>query len=283
MGLPADAKLVVGADLAALQKTQLFATFYPELLQKAEAKSVIDSIKDTCKIDPLTTVQTVVIAISDDQKDGQKDGVVYIAFSGVTKAKLSSCLQSTVQGIADKTAKISLKQDGNITEISDGKDTVFFGWAGKDVLVVPVRAQDKASLLKWMDGKSGLAKSDLGKRLAKVNTSAALWGAGEGTKEIQSGVTAKGGYGAVTFSKGNLDADVHAVMENAAQATTMAGVMKKQIDDVKQVPQVPPAAVAMLKAVTIAPANDEIVIKANLVEKDLLSVLAFARAAMGGP
>ena len=279
LGLPADAKLVVGVDLAALQKTQLFATFYPELLQKAEVKSVIDSIKDTCKIDPLTAVKTVVVAIADDQKDG----AVYIAFSGVDKAKLSSCLQSTVQGIADKTAKISLKQDGNVTEISDGKDTVFFGWAGKDVLVVPVRAQDKSSLQKWMDGKSGLAKSDLGKRIAKVNTSAALWGAGEGTKEIQSGVTAKGGYGAVTFSKGNLDADVHAVMENAAQATKMAGDMKKQIEDVKQLPQVPSAAVAMLKAVTIAPANDEIVIKANLVEKDLLSVLSFARAAMGGP
>ena len=129
MGLPADAKLVAGIDLAALQKTQLFATFYPELLQKAEAKKVIDSIKDTCKIDPLTAVQTVVVAISDDQKDGQKDGAVYIAFSGINKAKLSSCLQLTVQGIADKSAKISLKQDGNVTEISDSKDTVFFGRA----------------------------------------------------------------------------------------------------------------------------------------------------------
>src|SRR5512140_890553 len=112
VGLPADAKLVVGVDLAALQKTQLFATFYPELLQKAEAKSVIDSIKDTCKIDPLTAVKTVVVAIADDQKDG----VVYIAFSGVDKAKVSSCLQSTVQGIADKTANIALKQDGSVTE-----------------------------------------------------------------------------------------------------------------------------------------------------------------------
>jgi len=46
---------------------------------------------------------------------------------------------------------------------------------------------------------------------------------------------------------------------------------------------VPAMIVAMLKAVTIAAANDEVVLKANVVEKDLMSVLSLALSGMGGP
>jgi hypothetical protein len=38
----------------------------------------------------------------------------------------------------------------------------------------------------------------------------------------------------------------------------------------------------MLKAVTIAAVNDDVVMKANVVEKDLMSALQFAIAAFGG-
>ena len=286
LGLPADAKLVVGVDFAAIQKTQLFATYYPMLLEKAEAAKAIDTMKDTCKIDPLAAVQAVVVATSGDHQDG----AVYIALSGVDKAKLSSCLQRTAQDKADKAkadkaepVKVSVKQDGNITEVFDGKGSAYFGWIGKDVVVVSLHAQDKPSLVRWMGGKGALARSSIGKAIARTNTSAAMWGAGEETKEIESGVTVKGGYGAVKISKGNLDADVHAVMESAAAATTMAASANKQLDEAKQAPQVPAMIVAMLKAVTIAAANDEVVLKANVVEKDLMSVLSLALSGMGGP
>lgn len=273
-GLPADAKIVVGVDLAAIQKTQLFATYYPQLLEQAEAAKVIAAIKDTCKIDPLAVVQGLVVAISDDHEDG----AAYLAFSGVDKAKLSSCFQRVSQGMADKTAKITLKQDGNITQVSDGKDTVFVGWVGKDVLVVSRHPKDKASLVSWMGGKGALARSELGKSIAKLNTAATLWGTAAATKEIQNGVTANGGYGAVTFAKGNVDADLHAVMAAADQATTMAGFTKQQLDMAKLIPQLPPGVPAMLKAVTVTAAGDEVVFKGSFAEKDLLSAIAYAVA-----
>jgi hypothetical protein len=281
LGLPADAKLVVGVDFAAIQKTQLFATYYPMLLEKADAAKAIDTMKDACKIDPLAAVQAVVVATSSDHQDG----AVYIALAGVDKAKLSACLQRTAQDKADKAepVKVSVKQDGNITEVFDGKGSMFFGWVGKDVVVVSLHGQDKPSLVKWMSGKGALARSSIGKTIARTNTSATMWGAGEETKEIEPGLTVKGGYGAVKISKGNLDADVHAVMENAAAATTMASTANKQLDEAKQAPQVPAMIVAMLKAVTIAAANDEVVLKANVVEKDLMSVLSLALSGMGGP
>jgi hypothetical protein len=272
---------VVGVDFAAIQKTQLFATYYPMLLEKADAAKAIDTMKDACKIDPLAAVQAVVVATSSDHQDG----AVYIALAGVDKAKLSACLQRAAQDKADKAepVKVSVKQDGNITEVFDGKGSMFFGWVGKDVVVVSLHGQDKPSLVKWMSGKGALARSSIGKTIARTNTSATMWGAGEETKEIEPGLTVKGGYGAVKISKGNLDADVHAVMENAAAATTMASTANKQLDEAKQAPQVPAMIVAMLKAVTIAAANDEVVLKANVVEKDLMSVLSLALSGMGGP
>jgi hypothetical protein len=282
-GLPADAKLVIGVDFAAIQKTELFATYYPMLLEKADAAKTIETMKDTCKIDPLAVVQAVVVATSSDQQDG----AVYIALAGVDKAKLLSCVQLAAQSKADKTAaekpaKVSVKQDGNITQVSSGTDAAFFGWVGKDVIVVSLRAQDKASLVKWMGGKGALARSTLGKTIARTNTSATLWGAGEETKEIEAGITVKGGYGAVKFSKGNVDADVHAVMESAAQATTMAATAGKQLDEARQAPQLPATIVAMLKAVTIAAVNDEVVMKANVTEKAVMSAVSLALGAFGG-
>ena len=277
-GLPADAKLVIGVDFAAIQKTQLFATYYPKLRDKPEVAKVLDSMKSTCKLDPLTTVQGVVVAMTDDQSEG----AVYLAITGADRAKLSSCLQTAGQQ-ANKGAKVSITQDGAITTLTENNDTSFFGWIGKDVVVVATKAKDKASLVKWMGGKGELGKTELGKTLAKVNTGAALWGAGEHSKELQPGITAKGGYGSVTFSGGNLAADIHGVMASADQATTMAGTANKQLIDAKASGSLPAPMVGLLKSVTVTPAKDEIVVKANVIEKDLMVVLAMAMGGAGAP
>jgi hypothetical protein len=271
-GLPGDAKLVVGVDVAAIQKTQLFATFYPKLRDKPEITETLTILKDACKLDPLTVIQGAVIALTSDQEDG----AVYVALANFDRAKLASCLSRAHQAKKDD-ASYSLKQDGNITQITKGDESTFLGWIGKDVLVVSLHAQDKPSLVKWMGGKGGLARSTLGKALTKVNTSAALWGAGDGDKELQPGVTAKQVYGAVTYTGGALDADVHAVLPSAADAAAFATTATKQIGEAAQGGAgVPPAVLAMVKAVKISSANDEVVVKAHIVEQDLLGVIAMA-------
>ena len=275
--LPVEAKLVIGADFAAIQKTQLFATYYPKLRDKPEVARVLDSMKDSCKLDPLTTIQGVVVATSEDHEDG----AVYLAITGVDRTKLSSCLQAAAQA-ADKTAKVTIKQDGATTQLTEAAGTSYFGWIGKDIVVVATHGKDKAMLQKWMTGKGALASGSLGKTLAKVNTSAPLWGAGEGTKELQPGVTAKGAYGTVSFTNGNLSADLHGIMTDPAQATTMATAANKQLAEAKQGGALPAQIVTLLKAVTIAATKEEVVVKANVVEKDLMGVIAMA-SAMGGP
>jgi hypothetical protein len=287
-GLPGDAKLVIGVDFAAIQKTALFATYYPMLLEKADAAAAIDTMKTACKIDPLSAVQGVVVATSGDRADG----AIYIALAGIDKAKLSSCIELAARSkakdpadkaAADKAAKISVKHDGNITQVTSGTDSTFIGWVGKDVIVVSLHAQDRASLVKWMGGKGALGKSALGKSIARTNTSAALWGAGDESREVEAGITVKGAYGTARLAKGNLDADLHAVMENAAQATTLAASANKQLDEARGGGQLPPMFSGLLKSVTITAASDEVVLKASVVEKDLMSALSLALTGLGGP
>jgi len=277
-GLPADAKFVFGLDVAALQKTQLFATYYPKLREDPSAAQKLDAVKDLCKLDPVAIVQGIVVGMSSDQQAG----AAYVALTGVDRAKLSSCLQLVFQA-GQKDVKISVKQAGNFTEITRGSETAYLGWIGRDVFVVSLHAEDKAALVKWMGGKGALAKTDLGKTLAKVNTAAALWGGGQADKEIEPGVTVHGGHGAVTYAKGNVSADIHAAMTNADEAVKMAASVNGQLGMLKHAPQLSPEVVAVLTAVTITADKDQVRIQASLGEKDLLGALAFAAGNLGGP
>jgi hypothetical protein len=285
-GLPADAKVVIGVDVATVQKTQLFATFYPKLHDQPDVAKVLDAIKDGCKIDPLAVIQGFVFASSGERDDG----AMYLAVSGIDRTRLASCLQTTAEATApraeaadkpgdkpaDKPAKVTIKQAGNITEVSRGGESGYFGWVGKDVLVVTFHATDKPSLVKWMGGKGALARSDIGKTLAKVNTAAAVWGAASGTKELQPGMTARGGYGAVSYAKGQMSADIHAVLESAAQAGSASMTANQQLNLIKATGQVPVEIAPVVQAITISADNDEVRIKASVAEKDVLGAITFA-------
>jgi hypothetical protein len=286
-GLPADTKVVIGVDVATVQKTQLFATFYPKLHDQAEVAKVLDAIQVNCKIDPLAVIQGVVLALADDHDDG----VMYVALSGIDRAKLASCLQSIAQDaeVGDKPPRVTVKQTGNITEVSrdsrKGRDPEngYFGWVGSNVLVVTLHATNKRSLSRWMSGKGALAASDVGKSLARVNTQAAVWGAAAEDKEIQPGMTAKGGYGAVTYAKGQLAMDLHARLETAAQASSASMMANQQLTLAKASGQIPVELAPMIQALTISSDSDEVRIKASVAEKDVLGAITFAINNFGSP
>jgi hypothetical protein len=279
-GLPADAQIVVGVDVAAIQQTQLFSALFPKLREKAEVAAMLDALKDSCKVDPLTAVQSLVVAMPVDQSDG----AVYLSIAGIDRNKLGECLKTASEH--DKGgAKLTIKQTGNLTEMTKDKETTFLGWVGKDVIVVAFHASDKPSLLKWMGGKGALGKSGVGKALGKVNTQATVWGVIDGDKELQPGITAKRAYGAISFAKGKLDADLHAVLASAADATAVADKANQQIAELSKAGGSgggPPQIVAMLKSVKVTTANDEVVVKASVAEQDLLAVMAMAMAGGGG-
>jgi hypothetical protein len=138
-----------------------------------------------------------------------------------------------------------------------------------------------------MSGKGAFAKSDLGKIVAKVNTGAAFWGAGQAQKEIQPGVTAKGAYGAVTVGKGTLAADLHAMLESAEQAQTLTKLAKDQLTTVLGIvnanPQAGPSVAALVKAVTVTNERDEVRVTANVSEQDVLTAINSPMFGAGEP
>ncbi len=270
-GLPGDATLVVGIDVTVLLKTPLFSTLFSILLARPEFSNVqepLQAVKDTCKVDPLAAVQSAVVATSADRSDG----AVYLAVTGVDKAKVADCLKRA--GEADGGNKLSIKQDGNITQLTEGSKSWFLGWVGKDVIVVSSRFADKASLTKWMSGKGTLAKSTLGKRLAKVNMSALIWGARDGDHQLH-GITTKGFHGAVIYANGTFDAEIHVVPANVKDTTAIADGFNQEIARQNQGDaKIAAGMVALLKTVKVAVTNDEVVVKASIAERDLLNAVA---------
>lgn len=270
--LPDDAKFVFGFDLAAIQKTQLFATYFPKLREQPEISDALTLLKDSCQLDPLAVIRGAVVALSDDQHDG----AVYLALAGLDRDKLATCIKRTEKTKHADAAAYTVKQDGNVTEIAKAGDTIFLGWAGKDVLVVPVRSGDRPALVKWLGGKGAFAKSELAKTIAKINTGAAFWAAGQADKEIQPGVTAKGAYGTVTVAKGALAADLHAIVGSAEQAQTLTKLAQDQLSGLVGMassPAAPPGVAALVKAITVAAERDEVRVTASVAEQDVLAVI----------
>jgi len=139
---------------------------------------------------------------------------------------------------------------------------------------VSFHPQDKAALLKWIGGKGALAKAAVNPSLAKVNKATAAWGAGIVDKDLQPGMTAKAAYGAIGLAQGRVSFDVHAVMGTADQASAAATQAQGQLAAAKPgVQQQRPKLGELLDKMTIAAAGSEVVVKASILEKDLLEVV----------
>lgn len=267
-GLPSDTRAVISVDVAGVHKEAAFAKVFDKLRTNPEFATTLDALKTGCKIDAFNAIQGLVVAFGADPSEG----VIYLAISGIDRPGLATCIQHVDK---DKATKVSIKQDGNLTQLTEGDDTSFFAWIGKDVVAISFNPKDKSSLLKWIGGKGGLASAPVNKTVAKVNKAAAAWGAGELDKELQPGMTARSAYGAITLPQGNVSFDVHAVMASADQASSTVTAVQGQIAAARTgLAQQQPKAGALLDKLTVAASGPEVVIKASVPGQDLLELLA---------
>lgn len=268
-GLPADTKLVVGFDLAAIRKSQLFQQYYPKLIAKQDAASAIAAMKTACHVEPTQALQSAVIALGPDPDDG----AVYVALSGLDRAKVSSCLATAVAN-GDTSVKVTVKNDGNLTEVTKGDTTTYFGWLGKDIVVLPYKSGDKASIAKWSANKGAFAKSEAARLLAKTSTAGVIWFAGEKPKSAEIGADIKTGYGVIKYGGMLYDADLHGQMPTADAAAAFVTATRGQLDQGKKLAVVSPQLNAVLSAIVISNVDTDVVVKAKVGESDLLGVLA---------
>ena len=269
--LPAQTALVVGADLTAVAKSQIFSMFLPLALAKEpDAQKLLETIKTTCKIDPLTSIHGVVYASDADHKHG----AIYLSLgAGLDQPKLTKCFEDVAKVGGGKAAKLTIKKVGSVTEISMDQDKAYVSWVGADVLVIGTDPKDKAALEKWVGQKGGLAKSPVAKLAASANTKGAMWGASSVAKELDQGMRMKTAYGALTVAGGNLAIDLHTTLDSAKAAADAVAKANAQIAQLSGTSGISPGIKTMLQQVSVKAAGPDVTVKASVSEKELLGIL----------
>lgn len=266
--LPKETAVLVGLDLAQLQKSSLFSFGFPMMLsQQPELKEALELVKSTCKLDPMKIVKDVVIGADENQKHG----AIYISVDGLDQAKLVSCLDAVAAAKGKKDAKVAVKTDGKITELTVGDKSMFLTWIGTNVIVVPHEFTSKADLQAWTGAKT-LAKSKVARGMGKVNTSAAVWAVSGMPKDLDDKTKMKMGYGSVTLSGGKLGADLKVQLSSAESAKAAAAKAQKELTALAS-GDLDASLKAVLTAVTVNAVGDELQIKGSMAESDVLQLV----------
>lgn len=257
--LPADTEIVLGANVATIRGTKVFARFLAAVVRaEPDVQEGQDIVRKGCGIEMMTVAQDIVVAM-----DREYHGAVFIALTGVGEADVTACL--TVLG-KSKGEKITAARTGNIVEYSTAgaSEKLYMAWLGQDVLVIATDPLDRRQIQKWTGGKGAVKKTAVGKQIAKVDTSAALWGVvGRVSELAEAGI--KLSWGQVTVNAGTISADVRLKMNSARDASRTASFVA---DELKQTANVPPELVKIMRGVVVAAAGAEVSAKAMLSDDE---------------
>jgi hypothetical protein len=264
--LPGGLQVLVGVNVANVRTSQIFQTMYPMILAQAgQGKEGLDLIKKDCGIDVLQTIDSLVVGMGSDEK-----GLIVIGLKGVDQSGVSSCFTKVA---ADKEPgkKITATQNGNVTEYSAAgeNDKLYVQWLAKDVIAMGTEPTDSAFLKKMTAG--GIKTDTLGKAAASINGDAGLWAVVNKSDTIPD-LNAKMSmaYGSANFASGNIDFNLHVVIDSAAAAAKAATDASAKLDEQKkQSAQV----ASILKSVKVASSGPELVVTGSLVEKDVLALI----------
>jgi hypothetical protein len=268
--LPAGLQAVVGVNVAPIKSSALYSQLVDMAKSKTGADSGLDKVKTTCGFDASGIVDSAVMGMSTDDK-----AVVVIAIKGKTEAQLEACGSKLAK--AEGKTFTATKDSGLVKYSGLGDGDAYVKWLSKDTFAM---AENKDTLLAMTGG--GVAKDSIGAQVAKLNTSAALWGVVNKSQDIPD---LKGkmtsAYGTLDLKGGNLAANVHLVLDSAKTATDAATMGKQQLDGIKKSGQVPKQFEPLLNSITLKASGSELVCDGQASEADLASLMgmlsAFAR------
>ena len=310
--LPDSVNVIVGANVAALRGTSLYASVMPTLLAKQpDLKTAIETAKATCSLDLDKAIVDATFAMNDDER-----GILVVAFDkSVDQKKTTDCLQKVVAAQnapkaelakdkkapkaekvdltsgkaelkpekadpkAEKSdvklaAKLVVKTTGKITEYGLEGDTkhVYVAWLANDVAAFATDFDDKALLEKMIAGKG--TKGAINGLLQKSGQASTVWLAATKAQPVPTGGTMKGAFGKIDATKGNVSMDISAVLSSAQEAKQLVDQSTALIASAKA--NVPQQFVKLVDALKLTAAQDTANVKLVATEKDLLPVLAMA-------
>ncbi len=273
--LPANLQIVGGVSFAGIRSSALFQQMWPAMIKQAgDAGATLDAVKQTCGIDVVAQLDSLAFGGDDAQK-----GAMVIAVTGTTEKDIDACFQKLGK---DKGKPAAIAKVGALTKYSLGDKALYVRWLGKDIFAIASDPEDK-DLTTKVTGGGITGDRALKAALAGSKTDAAVWGVYNKPQDLQQlNVKMTMGYGSADVKAGSIAADVHLVLDSAKAAAATVTATNQQIATAKKSGGLAPAVVSLVNSLQIKAAGAEVVVSAQMAEKDLLGLIA-AFGSQGSP
>lgn len=260
--LPAATKAIGAVDVAVAVKTKSFKVVWDLLLrEERDLRQVYEGIQQGCKLDLVQTIQGFVVAGDPDADRG----VVFVQLA-VDRKAATTCIET----IGKQVGGVKVAQDGMFTTVSMGKDTLYLAWPSANVVAIALEPEQKAEYTRWLGGKGALAKSKLGARLAKVDTTALAWGAIALDKPFDDNdLPFLAAHGTLVAAKGSATLAIRATYADAATATKSIAETRSEIDKDIAKKSTPAAARKLFQAIKVAAVGADGTLDATATDADL--------------
>ncbi|MBA3396735.1 MAG: hypothetical protein H0T89_29150 [Deltaproteobacteria bacterium] len=233
--LPVDSEIVLGLNIAQLQKSALWKKFVEPQMMKGDAQAKMAEFKAKCGFDPMTAVQSLSMGFK-GVGGAKPDGVVVV--HGPEKSKVMPCFEKMKDEAAKEGSTIT--RDGDIVTVK-GKsgETFAFTYVGDTTIVGVVGTNaNPAGVKAAAAGTSALKTSQAFVEMySKVNTNDSLWFLMNGSSKVfdkaaQMGFKPKAVFGSVNVTDG-LAVDMRVRLDTPQQATQITNMATSQVAQFK--------------------------------------------------
>ena len=225
--LPADSHGVAGLAVSKITSSGIWKRY--GTFAMIFASKELNKFKGACGFDPLTKVESVIVA----GKAGDRDGVAVV--KGVARKDAGNCAEKLAEADGEK---VTISDDGNVmTGTNESGEAVHIGWLDDKTFLFAGEGKDKDRVKTLAGGGGGLdGNKEIMSLLGNVDTSAAIWGVFlNKTGENVGTIGAEAGYGSISLDGGfKLDAGLR--QSNAEKAKEAQGEIEKFTGNFKATP-----------------------------------------------
>ena len=233
--LPKDSDIVLGVDVAQLQKSLLWKKFVEPQMAKSDFQQNLTEFKTRCGFDPSTSVTSVTLGLKVGANN-EPDGVIVV--HGFDKTKSAACFDKWKPDMEKEGVTASV-DNGVYLIKSKNEKTVAVTFVNDTTMVMVTGANATTAGAKAAaTGTSALKSSPTFTELySKVNAKDSVWGVANGNAPFfgqmgaMTGSKPKAVFGSVNVTDG-LAIDLRMRLESPDQAKTLADMGKAQAGQV---------------------------------------------------
>jgi hypothetical protein len=276
--LPKETSFVVGFSWTKFKDSKLFTMLQGAMPE--ESKAEMQAFKDACQIDPMSDVDSMVIAGGGNM---DKDRMLILVKGKWDEAKIGNC---AVKYGEKKGKKVTTAKDGAITTYTaEGEQPIHVAWQGDTAILTPAAMEGDKTYLSDLLKQTSSVKENAAfmEVLGKVDTGATIYAAmlvppgnadmANATNKMTGG-TEKLQSGWVTVKLGK-DLDTSGGMRFAtdAEAKAVADKMNQELEGARADATAGP----YLKNLSVTQAGPEVHFKLALSEQQVDQLLEMAK------